>query len=105
MLIQYGELKAKEASETEPVEVDCTVCHNKDSEGCYGCAGAGHFDLTSCPVGFVDAEIWDLLGYAGLYEKGLPPVDGGTLDQARWFSEFCRFVWNEQSYQKAKRKP
>lgn len=108
MLVQYGELKAntktEKITETEPAEIDCTVCNNKDSEGCYACGGAGHFALTSCPVSFVDAEIWELLGYASMYEKGLPPVNGGTLDQSKWFSEFCRFVWNEQAYHKAKRK-
>ena len=108
VLLQYGELKANSAtekvSEAEPVEIDCTVCHNKDSEGCHGCAGAGHFELTSCPALFVDAEIWELLGYAEMYSKGLPPVQGGTLEQSRWFSEFCRFAWNEQAYHKRKQK-
>lgn len=39
---------------------------------------------------------------AELYEKGLPPVAGGALDQANVFVEAARFVWSEQAYWRAK---
>jgi len=33
---------------------------------------------------------------AGLYEKALPPVAGGVLDQAKEFVDACEYVWAEQ---------
>ena len=39
---------------------------------------------------------------AELFEKGLPPVAGGVLDQAKIFVETARFVFSEQSYWKNK---
>jgi hypothetical protein len=38
---------------------------------------------------------------AEMYEKGLPPVHGGTLDQAADFVRACRAVWNEEARCKA----
>lgn len=48
----------------------------------------------------VDAETWEVIQYAGLYEKGLPPVHGGVLDQSRRFIELCQIVWREQAHWK-----
>jgi len=45
--------------------------------------------------------VWDLLDYAALYRRGLPPVAGGALDQAAAFTAACRFVWAEQDRLKA----
>jgi hypothetical protein len=38
---------------------------------------------------------------AEMYAKGLPPVHGGTLDQAADFARACRTVWNEEARAKA----
>ena len=38
--------------------------------------------------------------YADLYEKGLPPIAGGVLDQAAWFIDAASFIWSEQAVQK-----
>jgi len=38
-----------------------------------------------------------MLDAAELYEKGLPPEHGGTLDQAADFVRAARFVWNEEA--------
>ena len=34
---------------------------------------------------------------AELFEKGLPPVHGGVLDQAQIFLDAARFIWAEQA--------
>ena len=39
---------------------------------------------------------------AGLFEKGLPPVAGGVLDQAKIFVEAATFIFREQNYWKNK---
>lgn len=43
-----------------------------------------------------------MMKYARLYEKGLPPVAGGALDQAAAFVEACDFIWQEEMYWKKK---
>ena len=41
--------------------------------------------------------------FAALYEKGLPPVAGGALDQAQIFIDACRFIWECQALYKKER--
>jgi len=48
----------------------------------------------------ITPDIWELLELAELYKKGLPPVDGGVLDQAADFVTACRFVWSEENIHK-----
>jgi len=57
--------------------------------------------LTACPRRVIPPDVWDLLHYAELYRKGLPPEPGGALDQAAGFAAACRFVWAEQARLKA----
>lgn len=45
----------------------------------------------------MDTEIWEALRYADFYERGMPPVAGGLLDQAHWFVEACQFIWKEEA--------
>lgn len=52
--------------------------------------------LERCPQLAVPAEVWEVIELADLYEKGLPPVAGGTLDQADAFLRGCRMYWNER---------
>lgn len=39
-----------------------------------------------------------MLECAELLKRGLPPVDGGALDQAAVFTEAARFAWQEIAY-------
>lgn len=70
-------------------------------ERCPECNGEGEFKLTCCPGEFVTADAWDALEAAELYEKGLPPVMGGSEDQAAVFVDAARFAWNEEAKWKA----
>jgi hypothetical protein len=47
---------------------------------------------------FVGQEVWGLIEGASLYDKGLPPVAGGFLDQSCYFVAFCRALWAEQAH-------
>jgi len=50
---------------------------------------------------WIGAEVWELLQYADLYQKGLPPIVGGALDQSASFVAACRYIWAEQAARKA----
>jgi len=80
--------------------LECPSCGGRGCEGCDG----GEWALTSCPREFVDAELWEVIGYAELYRKGCPPVAGGSLDQTRWFVQASRLIWAEEAYWQAKLK-
>jgi len=41
-----------------------------------------------------------MIEYAELYEKGIPPMAGGALDQLVVFVDACRCIWREQAYWK-----
>lgn len=78
----------------EPVYVECTECGEL---GCEHCGGTGKVEITQCPRGLVEIEDYDVIEAAELYEKGLPPVAGGSRDQARWFAQAARFVSSEKA--------
>lgn len=52
--------------------------------------------VPGCPQAFV-RPILAALRLADLFDKGLPPVTGGVLDQANWFVEFYTALQNEDS--------
>ena len=54
--------------------------------------------INCCPLEIITADVWEVINYAELYEKGLPPVAGGSLDQARCFIEAALFVFREKTY-------
>ena len=60
--------------------------------------------ITCCPLELIDDDVWDAIFYAELYEKGLPPVAGGSLDQAYNFLQAARFIFAEQAEWKNKLK-
>lgn len=77
----------------------CVIC---DGDGCPACDKSGMMTITQCPLTFVTEDVWQVIELAELYEKGLPPVAGGALDQAKMFVEAARFIWQEQKYWKNK---
>lgn len=78
----------------------CPACGGK---GCDQCDG-GEFAIDGCPRKMVSGDVWELIRHARLYDKGLPPVGGGVLDQTRSFTEGCEFVWAEENRWKAEDK-
>ena len=69
-------------SPSEPVELVCPDCEEK---GCERCGKRGRLTIDGCPKRLIGGDLATMLGYAALYEQGLPPVAGGALDQSRWF--------------------
>ena len=60
--------------------------------------------LTGCPLDYVTDDIWTAIDYAELYEKGLPPIAGGALDQAQIFLDACKLILAEKAYWKKRLK-
>lgn len=44
-----------------------------------------------------------MIWLADLYKKGLPPMDGGAMDQTAVFVRAARFYWNTEAEFKAKK--
>jgi hypothetical protein len=67
---------------------------------CDECGGSGVFEITSCPLVWIDSRIWQLIELSEMYEKGLPPVEGGVLDQTAYFVRFAKLVIDESAQYK-----
>jgi hypothetical protein len=67
-------------TDAEPIEIDCPQC---GGEGCQAC-DKGAFKVIGCPNQYC-REITGTIELIELFKKGLPPVAGGSLDQAAWF--------------------
>lgn len=49
----------------------------------------------------IDNDMVQFMDLAELYEKGLPPMAGGALDQAKAFTDGCRQLWGDTNQLKA----
>lgn len=78
--------------------MDCPMCGGR---GCRRCR-AGKIEITGCPILKVEPETWEIIKFTRLYEKGLPPVAGGALDQAKGFIDAAGFIFAEERYWKKK---
>lgn len=83
-----------------PVKIRCTGCNDSGDKECRQCGGAGVLEITECPLNIITMDVWETLELADLWEKGLPPVAGGALDQTANFIEAARFIFAEKSYWK-----
>ena len=81
-----------------PLEIECPVC---DGKGCDACK-RGWIIIDDCPKERVTHETMECMGAARWFEKGLPPVAGGVLDQCKAFTSAADFIWREQAAIKAR---
>lgn len=75
------------------MQLQCVNCSGK---GCEECGTTGWLVIDRCPHSMVDARVAEIVRYADLYEKGLPPVAGGALDQCQGFVDACVFLMREK---------
>lgn len=77
-------------------------CVGCDGAGCEQCDGTGAMIINGCPLELITNDVWEIITLAELFEKGLPPVAGGTLEQAKIFVDAARFIFREKQYWKNK---
>lgn len=81
-----------QGTDIEPIEFECPSC---DGEGCDEC-NMGAIRLSGCPSQYC-ASVVTAVGLVDLFEKGLPPVAGGALDQSVSFIEATRILRNDEA--------
>ena len=75
--------------------MDCVCC----SDGsCDECDQRGRIRITKCPLEYITPATLELIKYAKLYKKGLPPILVGSLDLTRWFTSAADFIFSELDY-------
>ena len=75
--------------------MECPQC---DGHGCDEC-NQGQIRIDGCPQQYCK-EIVQSIGLIDLFNKGLPPVAGGTLDQSVWFLEAVNVLSNAETQAK-----
>lgn len=83
-------------TDREPIEIECPLC---DGDGCDECE-EGYLKIPDCPNRFCK-ELIPAVNMIELFEKGLPPIAGGVLDQSAWFIECVRTFQSEEASVKA----
>lgn len=83
---------AKECKDIDSVRIECPCC---DGKGCDECE-FGKVNVKGCPCQYI-APVADISGLADLFDKGVPPITGGALDQAFSFTQAIRFLRIEES--------
>ena len=62
----------------------------------------GKIKITQCPLNLITPDVGQAIMHAELFEKGMPVVAGGQLDQTQWFLCVYYFVMNEKAFWKKK---
>jgi hypothetical protein len=76
--------------------MECLSC---GGVGCDECT-EGRIAIQGCPKQYC-REIVPSISLIDLFQKGLPPVAGGTLDQSVWFLEAAKILGNEEAQAKS----
>lgn len=84
--------------DTESISIECPSCFG---HGCDHC-NDGQWDLRGCPNAYC-RDLSTAIRLADLFEKGLPPVSGGSLEQSVTFVEFVQRLAYEEQLIKAER--
>jgi len=74
------------------LEIECPEC---DGTGCDSC-NRGRFNLSECPQKFIGDYI-STFRLVDLFQKGIPPVAGGALNQTMWFIDAAATLKNEDA--------
>lgn len=77
----------------------CITC---SGAGCDECENKGTITITCCPLEMITNDVWQIIQLVEFYEKGLPPIAGGTLQQAKVFNDAALFIMHEKQYWKSK---
>ena len=84
------------------VELPCHICGGENFTECSACGKTGVMPIIGCPETLITADVWEMMELAKFYEKGLPPIAGGVLDQTQSFISAAAFIFGEENVWKAK---
>jgi hypothetical protein len=76
--------------------MECISC---DGVGCEDCI-EGRVQISGCPKKYC-REVVPAISLIDLFQKGLPPIAGGTLDQSVWFIEAAKILGYEEAQAKS----
>ena len=91
--------------EHQRLQVDCVACNESGldkGKPCPHCDGRGHWVLDECPKQFV-GDLAQEVNLAAVASKGIMPIEGGLLDQSKWFFDFWQALENDQNRIDARR--
>lgn len=80
----------------EPIEIECPTCNGQGCEHC----NEGYIRIDGCPNQQC-GDIAFVVKLADLFDKGMPPVQGGALDQSAWFLDAVAILRNDEAAVKA----
>lgn len=80
--------------------MQCPQCRGA---GCSECNDLGMFRVLGCPNDYCKS-VGKVARFADLFEKGLPPVAGGALDQSVWFLDAVAILSNDEREMRQQRR-
>lgn len=83
-------------TDAEPIEIECPSCNGG---GCVDCKD-GCIVVSGCPNKFC-ASISSTIPLIDLFNKGLPPISGGALDQSASFIAASQYFSAQENLVKA----
>ena len=78
-------------------DITCVSCNGENIVNCDACGKTGRMVIEGCPEKLITPDIWEAIMLADLWEKGIPPVAGGSLDQARVFVLAANFIFADKN--------
>ena len=87
-----------EGTDAEPLKIECPSCAGRDCSRCVG----GYVQIDGCPNAYC-RDLAPIVDLAGLFQNGIPPVGGGSLDQAKWFIDVANQLKHDEDTLKAEK--
>ena len=69
--------------------MNCPICNGKDCDDC----DDGIIKIEQCPLEYIGYVTCKYIKMVEMFDKGLPPIAGGVLDQSHKFISIAEFVW------------
>ncbi len=75
------------------MELTCPICNGA---GCDECDD-GFTIMTDCPLLYIGNDASMYMRFTRLFDKGMPPIAGGVLDQANKFIEAVEYISQQEA--------
>lgn len=80
------------AERYQDLEIECPNCNGNGCDDCHH----GRFKTDDCPQKFISDYV-STFRLIDLFEKGIPPVEGGSLNQTLWFIDAATTLKSEDA--------